>query len=252
MLSQPGLVTCDEYLHFLIQASTKPSPALQEWRPDATFRYPLLFALKYLLAKAAISIGAVATIDEIIGAYKQTGFDGTESQDQFIATVTAEIDYAAIGRTSNPTLRRQARESLLVISQISYLHVDDYTITVSLHPKDAGSIFEDLRPINGSRENDPDAEILRLASLFQDGMADINFDFPQTSMDDVAESGFCEGSKVKKTHVVIERNVALREQFFCGSSDVHLRCLPDRNRKSILMDRTSLGHTSPSSTFIGY
>src|SRR5688572_25165389 len=51
ILSQPGIVTSDEYFHFLVEASTEPSPALQDWTPDAEFRYPLLFALKYLLTK---------------------------------------------------------------------------------------------------------------------------------------------------------------------------------------------------------
>jgi hypothetical protein len=203
ILSQPGLVTCDEYLHFLARATTEPSPALKGWRPNATFRYPLLFALKYLLAKTAISASPVAAIDEVIGAYKETRFKGTEDQTKFIDAINAGIDYAAIGRTVEQNVRRQARESLLVISQISYLHVDDYKITVSLHQK-------------GPREGNPNAEIRRLASLFRDGSTIIDFDFPHTIIDDVVESGFREGSKVKKTHVVIERNSALRKQFFAA------------------------------------
>ena len=216
ILSQPGLVTCDEYLHFLVRATTEPSPALKGWRPNATFRYPLLFALKYLLAKTAISTSPVAAIDEVIGAYKKTGFNGTEDHGKFINALKAGVDYAAIGRTFKDRVRRQPRESLLVISQISYLHVADRKITVSLHPEDANSIFCDLQPIIGPREGDPNAEILRLASLFRDGSTNIDFDFPHTIIDDVVESGFCEGSKVKKTHVVIERNSALRDQFFAA------------------------------------
>lgn len=74
LLAQPGLVTCDEYLHFLAEASTEPSPALEAWRPDANFRYPLLFCLKYLLAKAAVGRFPSATFDEVIGAYQSSGF----------------------------------------------------------------------------------------------------------------------------------------------------------------------------------
>ncbi len=218
ILAQPGAVTCDEYLHFLVRATTDPSPALQDWRPNATFRYPLLFALKYLLAKAAMDEYPVAGIDEVIGAYKKTAFIGTEDQSQFITTIRDRVDYAAIGQTISHNVRRQARESLLVISQISYLHVDASNITVSLHPKDANSIFDDLHPIVGPCARSPEAEILRLASLFQDGSTSIDFDFPHTIIDDVVESGFHEGNKVKKTHVVIERNAALRMQFFAVRS----------------------------------
>src|SRR5689334_11097507 len=45
ILSKPGLVTCDEYLHFLARASTEPSPALSAWQPNSVSRYPLLFTL---------------------------------------------------------------------------------------------------------------------------------------------------------------------------------------------------------------
>lgn len=55
ILSKPGAVTCDEYLHFIISAFTEPSPALIQWSPNSNFRYPLLFALKYLLAKTVIT-----------------------------------------------------------------------------------------------------------------------------------------------------------------------------------------------------
>ena len=78
ILSQPGVVTCDEYLHFLVCASSSPSPALQGWRYNAPFRYPLLFSLKYLLTKAAINVAPVASLNEIIGAYRISGFTGDE------------------------------------------------------------------------------------------------------------------------------------------------------------------------------
>src|SRR5690606_7532451 len=78
LLAQPGLVTADEYFHFLVRALTEPSPAFQDWRPDADFRYPLLFCLKYLLAKAAIGRNG-ATLDEVIGAYRLSELNGSES-----------------------------------------------------------------------------------------------------------------------------------------------------------------------------
>src|SRR5665213_1407632 len=61
LLSNAGAVTCDEYLHFLLCAFTDPSPALAGWRPTANFRYPLLFAIKYLLAKTAITGTPIAS-----------------------------------------------------------------------------------------------------------------------------------------------------------------------------------------------
>ncbi|CAN5374284.1 hypothetical protein BH20ACI2_BH20ACI2_13860 [soil metagenome] len=85
---------------------------------------------------------------------------------------------------------------------------------VSLNPADAHEIFHDLTPILGPRAATRDGEIQRLAGLFQDGFTDISFDYPNTVVEEVVESGFQEGNKVKKTHLTIERNSGLRREFF--------------------------------------
>lgn len=219
VLSQAGAVTCDEYLHFLASAFTEPSPALEDWRPDAEFRYPLLFSLKYLLTKAAIGRGSIATLDEIIGAYRVSGFDGSEDDNQFISLMRGDSTYEDAGKSMLADgrlkdLRRQASESLKVLSQISYLHIRRNEIFLTLNPEDALNIFKDLFEISGSRAADREAEIRRLAAFFKDGSTNITFDFPNTIIEEVVESGFREGSKVKKTHVTIERNTRLRKEFF--------------------------------------
>ena len=99
ILSQPGAVTCDEYLHFLVCAFTEPSPAMRDWRPDANILYPLLFSLKYLLAKVASQESFGATLDELIGAYLTTKFKGDEDQCQFISITRDPNDYESAGRT---------------------------------------------------------------------------------------------------------------------------------------------------------
>ncbi len=219
VLSQPGTVTCDEYLHFLVSAFTEPSPALKNWKSDAEFRYPLLFSLKYLLAKVAIGQGSITSLDEIIGAYRICGFDGSEDDEQFISILRSDSRYEDVGNSMSKDkklepLYRQARESLKVISQISYLHIQSGEIILTLNPEDALNIFKDLFEISGLRATDREAEIRRLAALFKDGSTNITFDYPNTIVEEVVESGFREGSKVKKTHVTIERNTRLRKEFF--------------------------------------
>lgn len=216
VLSEAGLVTCDEYLHFLVRAFTEPSPALGSWRPDREFRYPLLFALKYLLTKVAISRGSSASFNEIIGAYRASGYDGSEDDEQFISIFSAGSSYEGLGKNAPDNLRRQARESLKVIAQISYLHIHNNRIFVSLNTEDAKEIFEDLGNIVGPRASDGEAEIRRLSTLFRDGSTSISFDYPHTIVEEVVESGFREGSKVKRTHITIERNSSLRREFFAA------------------------------------
>lgn len=212
-LSEAGSITCDEYLHFLVRSFTEPSPALEDWSRDANFRYPLLFSLKYLLAKVAINAMPVASFDEVIGAYISTKFDGSEDAEAFIQAVGNTSNYENVARSSKPN-RRQEKESLRVIAQISYLHIKGNEIFVSLNPVDAHAIFDDLAAVIGPREPNREEEIQRLGRLFADGFTDISFDYPNTIVDEVVESGFQEGGKVKKTHLTIERNSALRREFF--------------------------------------
>lgn len=134
LLSKPGQVTCDEYLHFLARSSTSPSPALQDWNIHTTLRYPLIFSLKYLLTKTAIRPDPVASLDEIIGAYAMTGLTGAEDDVAFINVVNSDDNYHIAGRAVQPSLRRQAAESLRVLSQISYMHIREGVIIASLSP----------------------------------------------------------------------------------------------------------------------
>jgi hypothetical protein len=216
ILSKPGLVTCDEYLHYLARAFTEPSPASENWQPNADYRYPLLFTLKYIFTKRAIKHEAVSSLDEIIGAYRMSEFVGDEGDTDFIGLVTANASYEAAGQGAPENLRRQARESLRVLSQISYLHLENRNLILSLDPADAHTIFDDLHPILGPRADDRESEIRRLAELFKDGSNEDFFDYPNTVLNDIVQSGFKEGSKVKKTHITIERNQELSKAFFAA------------------------------------
>ncbi len=155
-----------------------------------------------------------ASLDEIIGAYQVTNFRGDEDANAFSAAIKPNPKYIAAGATPQDSLRRQARESILVLAQISYLHVHAAKVIPSLNPDDARQIFKALTPIVGPRKSDPDSEILRLASLFTGGNGSISFDYSNSIVDDVVESGFKEGGKVKRTHITIERNAGLRKEFF--------------------------------------
>ena len=213
-LSRIGRVTADEFFHFVAQASTEPSPALSSYDPRIEPRYPLLFALKYLLSKSAIRTAGTTSFDEIIGAYRLSGFAGHEDQNAFLSILGRSREFQRAGATSPANLRRQARESLRVIAQISYLHVVGQEVEVSIAPADAEAAFDELAPIGGIRENDPAAEIQCRAAFFRDGSTLDFFDYPSTVVSELVQAGFDEGSKVEKTHVIIERNAKLRAEYF--------------------------------------
>lgn len=218
VLAKPGIVTCDEYLHFLIEATTDPSPAFSGWN-DITLkqkiRYPLCFSLKYILAKASVCNTFVTPLNEVIGAYIDSGFIGNEDDLKYIDIINQADHYQniALNYSKNDKFR-QARESIKFISQISYLHYIGKDLVLSLSKEDAMEIFHDLNPIGGKRLNDGNKEIERLASLFKDGSEHDFFGYKGTVSSDEIESGFFEGSKSKRTHIVIERNSKLRSYFF--------------------------------------
>lgn len=214
LLAQTGSVTCDEYMHFLAQATTSPSPALSGWNSLREPRFPLCFSLRYILAKMAVSNDYFTPIDEIIGAYASSGFRGGESDEDFLRLISNRGQYLDIGRRSDAVLRRQARESIKVLCQISYLHNEGETIIGSLSPEDAGSIFQEITPIEGISVANGDEEIQRRATLFRGGSEHDFFDYQTTTVSNEIESGFLEVSRVKRSHTVIERNSRLRTLFF--------------------------------------
>lgn len=214
LLSVPGAITSDEYLHFLVQASSEPSPALANWNHTVDPRFPLLFSLKYLLAKAATGLDSATSIDELIGAYRISGFDGGEGQAAFVGLLPPAGTYAAHGTDVQDNLRRQARESLRVICQISYLYLQSSRVSVALAPEDASAVFDDLAPIHGPTMEDGETELRRRAQLFSQGSVHEFFEFPNTVLSSVVESGFDEGTKVQKAHVTIERNSGIRRAYF--------------------------------------
>jgi len=250
ILAQSGAVTCDEYLHFLVEATTDPSPALTGWsviEEGQAVRHPLCFALKYLLAKVAGLNEPITPIYEVIGAYIDSGFSGAEDDTAFLNLMHKRAGYEQIGRNAN---LRQARESIKFISQISYLHSDGSNIITSLSQEDAMNIFQDIQPISGPCEVDGNLEIQRLAALFKDGSQHDFFDYKNTIVPDVLESGFSEGSKVKKTHIVIERNSKLRDLFFDRKpTTVCDACSIDTKKKYPWVERVlDLHHILPLSS----
>lgn len=207
-LAIDGRVTSDEYFHFLAQATSDPSPALSGWKHEGQHRYPLLFSLKFLLTRANLGLSST-TLDQIIAAYESSGFVGDEGQTHFLGI--AEKKWKA------PADVRQAKESLRVMTQISYLNSDASSIAVSLAQADALEIFNQLDPIGGTYLVDGDDEIQRRAGLFTSAIAGIDLEYSHTVVSDTEEAGFVEGDRIERTHLKIERNAQLRKAFFSAN-----------------------------------
>ena len=212
ILTRSGEVTCDEYLHFLVQTHPDPPLGLRGKRSNKP-RYPLLFSLKYLLAKAAMGDTSPSSLNEILSAYRKTTLRGDERQEDFIAIINSSIaKKEGSAEEVDTDSKRQSRESLKVIAQISYLHFDKNGISVSLEKGDASEMFKNLHTISEKGSND-DEKIYKIASLFREGSTN-DFNYQNSTLNQPLESGFLEGNKIKRTHIVIERNKMLRKAFF--------------------------------------
>lgn len=208
LLADDGQITADEYFHFLAQAMTDPSPAVEGWDHTADVRYPLLFVLRFLLARA--SQGHFTTeIAEVVRTYASSGFRGDEDQTAFLGIIGPSRSSAAV--------ERQASESVKILAQISYLAATKTEIDVSLAPEDAENLFQDLAPVGGDRLADRSAEILRIAALFPSAIPELRLEYSSSVVSDVEEAGFTEGARVKRTHLTIERNAKIRSAFFAAN-----------------------------------
>ena len=152
-------------------------------------------------------------INEIIGAYIQSGYGGSEDETAFIKLHQSNGNYAKFAGQLGGDRLRQSRESIKFLCQISYLHSTGRAVIAALSREDAADIFRDIVPIPGPYHPDGNAEIRRVAALFRDGSAHDFFDYQTTTISNELDSGFMEGSRVKKSHIVIERNAQLRNRY---------------------------------------
>lgn len=210
LLAQPNAVTCDEYIHFLVDATTDPSPAFSGWSAayaSKELRYPLCFALKYIFMKIAANLGPEIPVNEIIGAYENSNFSGAEDERQFQELIAH----------SDPSQRdyRQARESIRFLSQLSYLYYEQGKIFTPLSREDALLHFRSLHLVPGPRKSDASAEIQRLASLFfASDRKSLLFSTESAVSTEHVISGFSEGRRIARKHLLIERNSSLRRSYF--------------------------------------
>jgi len=212
LLSRTGLVTSDEFIHYIVCSHTDPNPAFQNWDPSLPPKWPLLFSLKYLLACRKIFPNHVCTLNEVMCAYQSSNFSGIEDETAFAVLLNnGPISEHILPRQD---IVRQGRESLKFFAQLSYLMMpDSKKIAVNLSEEKAADLFRDLAAVVLDAVADPAEQISNLASLFAEG-ANEDFGFIQTDQDIILESGFTEGTKTQKTHLVIERNGSLRIEYF--------------------------------------
>jgi predicted HNH restriction endonuclease len=205
-LAEGNQVDVDEYLSLLISRFTFPSPAFEDFGTEES-KFYFCAALKFLLAAYETGKEQSLNLDEVASYIVGNNCTGREDLRFYQSLKPSSF------RFDKEDEKRQVRESLIFISQLSFLKWHKRRLYLDILPGDTESIRA-LRSI-------AEPEILNLSSNRSDAILTLGAyrkkgTTPNTSRRQPADVTFTEGKKVRVTHLRIERSPYLREAFFSG------------------------------------
>ena len=207
-------LTVDEYLSFMIPRFYFPFPAFQGYSVSKPQIFPFCAILRYLIAQFYRRGEAHINIDEVF-SLMVPNCHGTEDIDFYLNL--SQSDY-----TPSINIKRQVREMLIFISQISFLKWYGNVLFLDVMPADIKAIeaLEGITtPIIKQRNRSPSDEILTI------GMTDapkIVTPVLVATRDSSTDVVFTEGKRVRVEHVRTERSPRLRKMFFASMPEPHL------------------------------
>lgn len=200
------LMTYDEYIHYLSRVFYYPSPVFTGYNNKEIQTFPFCAVLKLLISRIGTGDIPRITIDdvfELLISNKVTGLEGINDYKYLTPK-----DY-----TAKSDQKRQVREMLIFISQLSYLSWNKDTLYLDSYALSNLSSTELLKlssPIKKIREESPEREILNMYSIYPNDAIQIDLKEP-VSNDDVL---FTEGRKIRVSHLRTERNRKLIKYYF--------------------------------------
>lgn len=195
-------ISCDDYLLHFATHFYYPSPAFSGYQPCENRIFPVLAIIKTLISK-----------------YKETGINYL-GIDEIVYKIASNNNVTGIGNISFLQLvedkisiqydPRQIRELVKVISQFSFLSWYDNKLFLDIIDLSELSLLEKQFIPNLQQQEQVDSlEIMKLGKTNNNFMI-INHNVSLSNDDQV----FSEGSKVKVTHLITERNSTLRRLYF--------------------------------------
>lgn len=213
-------LTFDEYICFFASRFYYPSPAFSGYQNVGEVQFPIALLIRALVARKLENQDASLSVEEIIRSLARSTLRGDESLDLLMQHRNDQF-------ISDPEVR-QVREFLAFICQASFLFWHNGKVHLAVD----GRVRQDLELLAESVRPDVDKtlherlpeesqEILRISSL---GVDSHRLWIPDGIEYD-AEL-FPEGSKIRQTHLRVERNSALRSAYFdrLSRSDTLIRC----------------------------
>lgn len=200
-----GEIECvDDYLFNHIVKFRFPFPAFNNYNDTEERIYPFCAIIKYLIAKQESGKDSKVSLDEIFSYVIGTHCTGLEDISHY-KTLTP------IAYKFTDTERRQLREMIKFISQLSFLYVDDsvlYLDTLSAQTKKelAEKVFQ---PENETPDSNRIKEFYNMTS-FKGKIVIPTLEVIGSNSEDIA---FIEGDKRRVEHFRIERNSHLRKAY---------------------------------------
>lgn len=206
-------LSCDDYLLHFSTHFYYPSPAFSGYQPSENRIFPVLAIIRTLISK-----------------YKETGMNYLEIN-EIVYKIASNNNINGVNHISFSQLLedrnaikydpRQIRELVKFISQFSFLYWHDNKLFLDMTDSNELKLLENQLIANIQPQEKIDSlEIIKLGKTNNNFMV-INHNFSLSNDDQI----FSEGSKIKITHLVTERNTTLRKLYFSKTKNFPICCM---------------------------
>ncbi|NLC72334.1 MAG: HNH endonuclease [Ruminococcaceae bacterium] len=202
--SDGKIKSVDDYLFNYVSKFRFPFPAFDNYNSAEQRVYPFCAIIKFLIARQEMDIEAKASLDDIFTYIIGNNCTGFEDIDYFKALKPVEYRYT-------DTERRQLREMVIFVSQLSVLKVYGgylYLDEINENAK-AEMLSQFLKPENRFPKAERIEEFLEMTSITKK----IIIPTFEVFTADPADVEFIEGNKKRVEHFRVERSGLLRKYY---------------------------------------
>lgn len=205
LASDHGELRCaDDYLFNYISKFRFPFPAFDNYNSTAQRIYPFCAIIKFLISRVELGLEARASLDDIFSYIVSNNCTGFEDIDFYKTLETKVYDYT-------DTERRQLREMVIFISQLSVLKVYNGFLYLDIIDENARNevLSKFLKPENRFPKADRVEEFYEMTSISRR----IVVPTFQVFTSEPADIEFIEGNKKRVEHFRVERSGLLRKYY---------------------------------------
>ena len=201
-----GGMDVDEFLSLFIPRFRFPFPAFSAYGRMENVVYPFCVILKRLLSDFLIQGRASLSLEDVFSLLIGNNCTGLEPIEYYSALSPSRY-------VPDDDERRQVREMLIFISQLSILKWYNGALHLDIYAKDYEDYngFENIiMPAATQMKESREEEFLSITSLSKE----IIYPFKLQSREIPIDQIFIEGKRTRVTHIKIERSPLLRKLFF--------------------------------------